>query len=553
MATELFKVAWPDGPSTAHIIFVHGLGGHPLETWDAGGGDGFWPEWVGQDLAGALVWTLGYDAPHTSWTGSSLHLTDRANSAFERLITTPELRDGNPVIFIGHSLGGLLIKQVLRFATDQSATSPQAAPLLNATKGIVFIATPHAGSAIASWADVIRTVVWPSEATLDLVKNNPSLRDLNNWFRSWSNRPRTLTFFETTPLGPVGVVDPMSADGGLSGRPAIPIERDHMQICKLLTRRDQLYVSTLEFIRDALGIDANGSSAHLAPRAEYTMPQWPNRAIPILVRLVALLLLVGGICWFLWPRPPAPPPELIANLTFHAAWDLPPNFPGGAELLARLGDLFAKIEKDSSAGEPINVFVSQMSAGGKPEAIEIKSNSPLYPSDRRNDMLTYLIALTDADVSCFSTKAKADKAQAQLLGSSDRIILGPFGLKGDYAFSTEKRDEDDRYSYVYNADSKLVTIWIGSSISPDTIRKNAEITYVSDLEASTCFLTPSNVMLDDVNHPSPVLETARKSITNAFASISASGRSYRIRDPERLVTKNGYVFFRFDFPSPDAE
>jgi hypothetical protein len=50
-----------------------------------------------------------------------------------------------------------------------------------AVKGVVLIATPHTGSLHATLLDRLRLIAWPSASTLDLVKNNAGLRDLNVW------------------------------------------------------------------------------------------------------------------------------------------------------------------------------------------------------------------------------------------------------------------------------------------------------------------------------------------------------------------------------------
>ena len=58
--------------------------------------------------AGA-VYSLAYEAPASNWLGTSMPLQDRAVNIFEVLLTEPGLRTG-PVIFVCHSLGGLIVK-----------------------------------------------------------------------------------------------------------------------------------------------------------------------------------------------------------------------------------------------------------------------------------------------------------------------------------------------------------------------------------------------------------------------------------------------------------
>lgn len=56
-----------------------------------------------------------------------------------------------PLVLIGHSMGGLLIKDILCHADSRMKDENPARyqKLLRSLKGVVFIATPHAGSALA--------------------------------------------------------------------------------------------------------------------------------------------------------------------------------------------------------------------------------------------------------------------------------------------------------------------------------------------------------------------------------------------------------------------
>jgi predicted alpha/beta hydrolase len=47
--------------------------------------------------------------------------------------------ESRPILFLGHSIGGLLIKQTLINAHN----NPKYTPIKDATTGLVFFATPH--------------------------------------------------------------------------------------------------------------------------------------------------------------------------------------------------------------------------------------------------------------------------------------------------------------------------------------------------------------------------------------------------------------------------
>merc|ERR1711874_466748 len=63
-----------------------------------------------------------------------------------------------PVIFVGHSMGGLIIKQILTRAQESEEDSLK--DLVNNTKGVVFYSTPHDGSQIASLSKYIKVIIF---------------------------------------------------------------------------------------------------------------------------------------------------------------------------------------------------------------------------------------------------------------------------------------------------------------------------------------------------------------------------------------------------------
>ena len=67
-------------------------------------------------------------------------LLHEAADVIRLLLNQAELREG-PIAFVGHSLGGLIVKQVLRAANEQRG-NPQTADLLARTRQDIFICHP---------------------------------------------------------------------------------------------------------------------------------------------------------------------------------------------------------------------------------------------------------------------------------------------------------------------------------------------------------------------------------------------------------------------------
>lgn len=126
-------------------MFVHGLNprgrnDHPFETWTAANHT-FWPrDFLAKDLPYARVFVYGYNSNVTDpQTMSNASVKDHANTLLNLLdmerspyMVSTANRKQSPrltvyqqsmppkIIFIGHSLGGLVIKQVRKHLIKKS-------------------------------------------------------------------------------------------------------------------------------------------------------------------------------------------------------------------------------------------------------------------------------------------------------------------------------------------------------------------------------------------------------------------------------------------------
>jgi hypothetical protein len=250
---DLHPLSNSRGALKAHVIFLHGLGGHPYRTWQATSDKkSLWPRWLAEDIEGLAVWSVGYEAPVSRWKGTAMHLVDRAENILGRLLTRAELRTGR-IILIGHSLGGLVIKQLFRTLEMEARKNATAASLLDRIDKVAFLATPHTGADLAITGDRWRIFVRPSAATLCLVRNDPNLRDLNIWYRQWATEKGIshLVLRETKPVRILGtIVKPDSADPALNLVRAWPTDHDHFSIAKPKDRSDEVYDHVKQFILD---------------------------------------------------------------------------------------------------------------------------------------------------------------------------------------------------------------------------------------------------------------------------------------------------------------
>jgi pimeloyl-ACP methyl ester carboxylesterase len=186
--SRLINLAPARGSQRQAVVFLHGLRGDPLGTWTNGGdAPAVWPKWLTEDIKGLAVWLVEYEAPVSRWRGTAMHLIDRASNVLHLILVNPSLQQGQ-LTLIGHSFGGLLIEQMLRIGEAEAHRNAQAASFMERVQKVAFLATPHTGADLAGWSDRLRVFVRPSAATISLVRNDPNLRDLNQWYRDWAKR-----------------------------------------------------------------------------------------------------------------------------------------------------------------------------------------------------------------------------------------------------------------------------------------------------------------------------------------------------------------------------
>lgn len=245
--------SFPDGVKVLHdcrdatvdICFVHGLSGNRNSTWTAKGQSKPWPETLlPPKITSARILTYGYDAyvvrkPSASTNGLVDHATNLLNDlTTQRACSNASTR---PLVFVAHSLGGLLCKEAVLLSRNNPEQHLQ--EIFNCTKGIVFMGTPHRGSWVADWsrmpASAIGTIRSTNRSLLNILETDDKyLQSIQDRFlfmlREQQRAGRDLEvtcFFEELPLPRFGIV--VSKDSAtLEGYTAISIHANHRNMVK---------------------------------------------------------------------------------------------------------------------------------------------------------------------------------------------------------------------------------------------------------------------------------------------------------------------------------
>lgn len=258
----------------ADVVFIHGLGGDPFRTWtngERGSSDYFfWPEELGKHRPDLGVWTVGYPAGITAMGTPGMSIQKRAENVALTLVNAG-LGDRS-LIFVAHSMGGLIAKSLVVLSSRAESATRALAP---AVKGMVFCATPHLGADYASLARTLSKALGGAQKHVrQMQKDSEYLNDLHNNFISWRSRHNRFlveSYIENIPLMhkrwwwrplPLGlVVNQASGDPKIEGAAVYSVDEDHSTITKPRSRDHDVYGGVIKFIDRALAAAAAAAPA----------------------------------------------------------------------------------------------------------------------------------------------------------------------------------------------------------------------------------------------------------------------------------------------------
>ncbi|KAK2762332.1 hypothetical protein FQN54_001342 [Arachnomyces sp. PD_36] len=243
-------------------IAISGLASHPFGSWQPKGGDKTFM-WIRDDLprnlqnARAVVY--GYDTKLLD-SQSFQGIDDLANDLVTHLCTygwrSPSAK---PIVFLAHSLGGLVVKAALR----QLATRPDEAytRLLSTVRGAIFFGVPNLGMEQRHFQALVQNN--PNEALLDdVARNSNFIRRLNEAFSTSSLSERLMCFWAyETSQSPKTV---RKADNVITrqGSPEILVSRESAT-CRLVETNPYLTFPINATHSDMVKFDRGSRHSHI--------------------------------------------------------------------------------------------------------------------------------------------------------------------------------------------------------------------------------------------------------------------------------------------------
>jgi len=289
------------------LVLVHGLTGNGKLSWTSASGI-YWPDLMKHDPAFENFDIYVYEYP-TGLFGNCLPITDLANNMRTHLKNDNVLTDHEQVVFLAHSMGGLIVRQFLLRNREDAGKVPLA----------LFFSTPTGGSEKADIANIFPTCTQVDDLrTIDV--NSYLKSQQSDWLSSGlQEKVISRCAFETRSSGGSLTVDRSSATLLCSKDPeALPT--DHSNAVKPNSVNDLSHIVVRNALRDLpfsnlLPLNSSDENRELKKQVgnlrDRLDQRFKNRSIR--EELGRFLKEGSGLRQKVFASPPMPPPEKEAD------------------------------------------------------------------------------------------------------------------------------------------------------------------------------------------------------------------------------------------------
>ena len=213
----LFDLSKDNDETSIDVVAVHGLQGDAFKTWEHENGSNWLRDFLPADVPSARIMTFGYESS-VAFSNSVANIEDKSLQLLNNLgakrdgLNTTSIGGGRPIVFICHSLGGILVKKALILA-HEDLSNTYYKDIADNTKAIIFLGVPHKGSDSAWWANFAANALKAASIgratntafVAALRKNSNTLIDISKQFVHRGKDLKIYTFYETQRLSGVVV------------------------------------------------------------------------------------------------------------------------------------------------------------------------------------------------------------------------------------------------------------------------------------------------------------------------------------------------------------
>ncbi|KAK4198852.1 hypothetical protein QBC40DRAFT_330363 [Triangularia verruculosa] len=247
------------------IIFVHGLLPHSPQTLQDTG-----LSWSRDILPLHLPWARTYRYlfeynPSAHNQHNDCGISEATDSLLVELeARTRTAKEPRPILFIAHSIAGLVVKSALVKAYE-NRDEECCNEIITATTGIIFLGTPHT-LASPTELETIMVRVFPAAVPVTMVAVQVMFGIMQQFLMlPWTSIPwKVVSFHETLSMPGTDTLAVESDHMRLSAFPNVPMTGTHHDLCRFDAQKDrESYVKLVECLKDFRM--SRPSSIHLEP------------------------------------------------------------------------------------------------------------------------------------------------------------------------------------------------------------------------------------------------------------------------------------------------
>ncbi|KAA8895135.1 hypothetical protein FN846DRAFT_785438, partial [Sphaerosporella brunnea] len=245
------------------IIAITGLAGHAFGSWQNRETQAMWlHDFLPGHFENARIMTYGYNSSLLEPNGANL--TDHRRGFIQELYNARVDCQRRPIVFIAHSLGGILIAQTLLYW--HSTRTPADNANYACVRGIFFFGTPHQGLHVDDLKEMVAMQVKKDNYALEHL-----LDQLNNYSEFLENQQETCvqmweaftgkiySFYETRMTktvvsSEVYLPKMFSARLGIRQETTFPIIADHTDMVKFAQEAEGTFQTVVTRMKECIGL-----------------------------------------------------------------------------------------------------------------------------------------------------------------------------------------------------------------------------------------------------------------------------------------------------------
>lgn len=224
-------------------------------------------DWLPVDNPGIRVLGLNYETSLTEWSANKNNncpcekkgtLHNRAEELLNNLVESNVGQNGRPIIWVGHSMGGLIVKSIIIQALKDKRPNVQC--LAENTRAILFLGTPHKGSPGATLKQHIQLILSPTIEVKELKENSTYLLGLHENFLKYiedaKNPIQIISIAEGCPTVLTAFKFPFHIVPAESAKLQIGefyvLNCDHLGLSKPIVRESFLYQRIVTMVNEVM-------------------------------------------------------------------------------------------------------------------------------------------------------------------------------------------------------------------------------------------------------------------------------------------------------------